>query len=257
MSTAVVQQPAAESAAQPTRTPEVVIYSHSPIFYWWPVWAVGYLFAVLTLLQGVDYAFNDGVVQSVVKIHPSRTLGVVFTFTFLMVIAMTHFTVRGLASVVVIVSAIAITLGLAYFQLWEPLMRALGHLAIFMNLGFYVFFSTAIFIVWAQAVFIFDRSTYYLFRPGQMVKGGLFGAGEETYDTHGMTVDKKRDDLFRHWVLGLGSGDIIVATTGARKTEFVIPNVLFVGSKIAKIQELVALRPDHVPNTVMSAGEPV
>jgi hypothetical protein len=253
MSTAVVQQPAAESAVQTTRTPEVVLYSHSPIFYWWPVWAVGYLFALLTVFQGVEYEFND----AVVLIHPSRTLGVVFTFVFLMVIVMTHFTVRGLASVVTIVTAVAIAFALAYFQLWEPLLRSLDRLAIFMNLGFYVFFSTAIFIVWALAVFIFDRSTYYLFRPGQLVKGGLFGAGEEAFDTHGMSVDKKRDDLFRHWVLGLGSGDIYIATSGAKKAQFVIPNVLFVGHKIEKIQELVALRPDQMPNTVMSAGEPV
>jgi hypothetical protein len=253
MSTAVVQQPAAESAVQTTRTPEVVLYSHSPIFYWWPVWAIGYLFAVLTMIQGVEYEFND----AVVLIHPSRTLGVVFTFVFFMVIVMTHFTVRGLASVVTVVSAVAIAFALAYFKLWEPLLQALDRLAIFMNLGFYVFFSTAIFVVWALAVFVFDRSTYYLVRPGQLVKGGLFGAGEETFDTHGMSVDKKRDDLFRHWVLGLGSGDIHIATSGAKKAQFVIPNVLFVGNKIAKIQELVALKPDQAPNTVMSAGEPV
>src|SRR5262249_5141254 len=28
------------------------LYSHSPIFYWWPVWLVGYLMALLTYLDG-------------------------------------------------------------------------------------------------------------------------------------------------------------------------------------------------------------
>jgi hypothetical protein len=252
MSTAVVPQHVHEPVAQATRPRDVILYSHSQIFYWWPVWAVGFLFAALTYFQGVDHQFQD----TVVKIHPSRTLGVVFTFTFIMVIVMTHFSVRGLASVVTIVSAIAVSFALAYFQLWEPLLNAFGSLAIFMNLGFYVFFSTAIFAVWAMAVFFFDRSTYYIVRPGQLIHATMFGSGEETYDTHGMSVEKKRDDLFRHWVLGLGSGDMHVATTGARKADFVVHNVLFVGAKLKRIETLVAMRPDDTPDKVFTAGEP-
>src|SRR6516165_5773916 len=38
-----------------TQTPspkEIVIISHSPIFYWWPVWFVGFLMAILTYFDG-------------------------------------------------------------------------------------------------------------------------------------------------------------------------------------------------------------
>src|SRR5689334_9582035 len=31
---------------------EVVVISHSPIFYWWPVWFVGFLMAAWTYLDG-------------------------------------------------------------------------------------------------------------------------------------------------------------------------------------------------------------
>jgi hypothetical protein len=31
---------------------DIKLYSHSPIFYWWPVWLVGYLMAFLTALDG-------------------------------------------------------------------------------------------------------------------------------------------------------------------------------------------------------------
>src|SRR5262245_23612826 len=31
---------------------EVRLYSHSAILYWWPVWAVGFLMALLTYLEG-------------------------------------------------------------------------------------------------------------------------------------------------------------------------------------------------------------
>jgi hypothetical protein len=252
MSTAVSTQPTNASTSPALAAREVRIYSHSPIFYWWPVWATGFLMAFLTLTQGVSTPFAD----TEVLIHPSRNLGVVFTFVFLLVIFMTHFAVRGIASLTVIVTAIAVVLFLAYMGWWDEVLRAIGNLAMFMNLGFYVFFSTALFIVWALAVFVFVRFDYYIFRPGQLVHVNVFGGGEESFDTRGMSVIKMRDDLFRHWVLGLGSGDLHVATTGARKAEFVVHNVLFVGMKLEQVQQLVAMKPDDSPNQTFTAGQP-
>src|SRR5262249_41621028 len=150
----------------------------------------------------------------------SHNLGVIFTFVLLLVILITHSTVRGAASLTVIVTLIAVTLFFAYMNWWDDILRAIGDLAMFMNLGFYLFFSIALFLIWALAVFFFDRFHYYSFRPGQMVTGAVLGGGEQTFDTRGMSVEKKRDDLFRHWVLGLGSGDLHIATTGAKKAEF-------------------------------------
>jgi len=126
-----------------------------------------------------------------------------------------------------------------------------------MNLGFYVFFSTAVFVVWFLAVFVFDRLTYCTFRPGQMQRRTVFGGGVQTYDTQGMSVQKKRDDLFRHWVLGMGSGDLQIATTGAHAQEFVLHNVLFIGRKIQTIEELVAMKPDETTEQVaVRIGDP-
>src|ERR1700726_398958 len=51
------------SATQPStptveqRPLEVVVISHSPLFYWWPVWAVGFLMAALTYWYGYPIAF--------------------------------------------------------------------------------------------------------------------------------------------------------------------------------------------------------
>lgn len=258
MSTAVVQQPAAESVIRATRPRELRLYSHSKMFYWWPVWAVGFVFALLTWINHNTFEMKVGdEVVGHMWVHPDKTVGVVYTFTFFLVILMTHFSVRGMASVVTIVTGIAIAFAFAYFDLWEPILRNLGILTIYMNIGFYLFFSTALFIVWFVSVFIFDRSTYYLIRPGQMVQVTMFGSGEQTFDTHGMSVEKKRDDLFRHWVLGLGSGDLHIVTTGAKAGDFIIPNVLFIGSKLELIQELVATQPNAMPNTVLTAGDPV
>jgi hypothetical protein len=156
----------------------------------------------------------------------------------------------------VIVTALAVTFLFAWMHWWEPVLRAVGNLVIFMNLGFYLFFSTALFGVWAVSVLVVDRLEHYKVRPGQLVHVSVFGAGEQTYDTHGMSVSKLRDDMFRHWVLGLGSGDLHIATTGAKKAEFIVPNVLFVGAKLERIQELVSMKPDENLHNAVTVGGP-
>lgn len=40
------------AADHDVRAEEIRLYSHSNIFYWWPVWAVGYYLALLTYLGG-------------------------------------------------------------------------------------------------------------------------------------------------------------------------------------------------------------
>lgn len=230
---------------------EVVVYSHTSLIYWWPVWVIGYLLAILTYAQGSYYQFGD----AEVLIHPSKNLGVIYTMVFFLVILMTNVSLRGYASATIIALVLALTFAFAYFGIWNDIFRAFDSLAIFMNFGFYVFFSTAVFIVWALNVYVFDRLDYWKFRPGQLVHVRVFGGGEETFDTHGMSVNKLRDDVFRHWVLGLGSGDMQIATTGARKQEFVVHNVMFIESKLHDIQRLVAMKPDQVRGVTI-LGDP-
>jgi len=57
-------------------------------------------------------------------------------------------------------------------------------------------------------------------------------------------LEKQRSDLFRHWILGLGSGDLIVKTTGAQAHHFEMPNVLFVSSKMQRIEDMIRKIPD-------------
>jgi hypothetical protein len=242
---------AAQTAARVVRPQQVTIYGHSQVIYWWPVWVVGYLFAFLTWWQGKSVPFGD----VDVIVHPSKNLGVIFTFVFLLVILMTHITVRGVASVTVVITLMALTLFFAYMDWWEAILRAMGRLAIYMNLGFYVFFSSAVFLVWALALFAVDRLEYWVIHPGQMVHHSVFGSAEESFDTRGMTVSKLRSDLFRHWILGLGAGDMHIIASGAQKGDFVIPNVLFIGNKVDRIQELVAMKPIE-GETIVAAGQP-
>jgi hypothetical protein len=252
MSTVVTPQPVSDVAPAAVTPRELRIYSHSYLYYWWPVWAVGFVCALLTYLQHDYYTFGERTVM----IHPSHNLGVLYTFTILLVILLTNAAVRGLASVAVIITAIAVVLFLAYMEWWDALLRALGSLAIYMNLGFFVFFSSAVFLMWAAAVFFFDRLEYWSFTPGQLIHHSWLGEGEQTFDTRGMSVTKERSDMFRHWILGLGSGDMHIAATGATKGDFTIKNVLFVGSKLREIERLVSLKPTDT-EPVFKAGEPV
>jgi len=256
MSTLVTPQSVADLAPAAVTPHEVRIYSHSYLFYWWPVWAVGYLCALLTYINGHTVPFEVGGQTVDVMMHPSRNLGVVFTFTLLLVILLTNVAVRGLASVAVILTMIAGVLFLAYMDWWDVILHALGRLALFMNLGFYVFFSSAVFLVWVSSVFLFDRLDYYAFQPGQMVHHSWLGGGEQTFDTRGMSITKQRSDMFRHWILGLGSGDLHIAATGARNAEFTLTNVLFVGTKLEEIEKLVSLKPSDAERNVFTAGQP-
>ncbi len=225
--------------------PAMTIVSHSSLFYWWPVWAVGYLCALFTYFNG--QAIQLG--KNSVNMHTSNNLGVFFFLTLFVVILISNVIVRGLASAVVILSVITATVILAYFDLWDSILGWLGELTIYLNQGAYFWFSTLMFVVWAFTTFVFDRMSLWHIRPGQITHAVVLGASARSYDTENMSFEKRRDDVFRHWLLGLGSGDLIVNAFNAGKPEEIhIPNVLFIGMKIRAIQQLIAMKAtDAVP----------
>jgi hypothetical protein len=226
----VIERPA-------TAQPELTIYGHSNFIYWWPVWAVGYVMALLTYFSG-NYVSIDG---GQYLIHPSKNLGVIYTFVFFVSILMTNITLRGIYSAVAILVALVLVLLAAYYDWWGTLLDWLGRLNIYMNMGFYVFFSTLIFIVWALNLFVFDRMVYWKLTPGQLTHDFVIGGAAKSYDTRGMVFEKVRQDLFRHWILGLGSADLKISTMGAHRETMTIPNVLFADAKVRKIQELITM----------------
>src|SRR5262249_858317 len=130
-------------------------------------------------------------------IHPSPLLGVVYTLVFFLVIMMTNVHLRGIYSVVLVLAALVLVLLVAYFDWWRWLVEWSRQLHIYVNMGFYVFTSTLIFIVWALNFFIFDRMTYWKLTPGQLTQEHVIGGAAKSYDTRGMVFEKVRQDLFR------------------------------------------------------------
>ena len=165
-------------------------------------------------------------------------LGAVFIIVLLIVIVITTMTLRGLWSVIIIVTIILGSIILALSDMWDRIFQALGNLHIHINLAGYLVMSIGLLFMWLVAFFFFDRQTYMIFTSGQLKVCLEIGGGETAYDTTGMTIQKYRDDLFRHWILGLGSGDLTVRTSGAQAHEFQMHNVLNVSTRLRQIEEM-------------------
>ena len=219
------------------------IYTHSSFLYWWPVWVVGYVMTFLTYWHGKPQQI-EAIGQTREWIHPSSNLGVVFFLVLFLVILITNFSMRGLASGIVIMGGGLLTVVLAYIGWWDEVFAWFGNLTIHLSMGAYFWFSTLMFSTWAITVFVLDRLTCWEVTPGQLTHKSLFGAGSKSYSAQGMALEKHRDDVFRHWLLGLGSGDLRIQTSGATREEIDVSNVLFIGSKVAAMQRLIAEVPE-------------
>jgi len=274
----------ASPTADTPKTPnEVRIISHSTLFYWWPVWFFGYIFALWTLIEDsrmivvprgttiksekagderqylLEYSktasedsrtfqeFEEDAETSTLrpKLRITRQPGMapLYFLILMIVIFITNIPLRGLWSVVVIILLVMVALIFTLLGWWDDIFRSLGNLHVYINLGGYVFMSTMLFIIWFAAVNFFDKRTYVIFTRGQVRVCEEIGGREKTYDTIGMTIEKHRDDLFRHWVLGGGSGDLTIRTSGTDSHQISMPNVLWIGWRLPAIENLMRMVP--------------
>jgi hypothetical protein len=174
-----------------------------------------------------------------IRISRSHTLGVIFFTVLLVVVFITNVPLRGMWSILVIVLVALISLILHLAGLWNEIIEHVSLFDVRINLGGYMFVSTALFILWFVVVVFFDRRIYIVFTPRSFRVCTEIGQGEKVFDTVGMKLERRQADLFRHYVLGLGSGDLVVKTFGASHEQFDLDNVLWISSKIHKIEELL------------------
>jgi hypothetical protein len=274
MSTTPPQEHQRHTTVKTTSTDnqEVKLVQHSQLFYWWPVWAIGFVLGIITLLgnhraalvpadttiekkaSGEGYTIDvkhatstlDKAVEAKhfhIHMVDSQFFGVLFCLTLLVVIVITNVPLRGMWSIVVIVSGLLLLLCIWSFGWLEELVGWFILLDIHINAAGYLFISLVLFIMWAVSVFLFDQQIYATFTSGQLRVRETIGSGETAYDTSGMVIQRQNDDLFRHKILGLGSGDLIVRTSGAHSHEFRLNNVLFVNRKLHLIEEMQRDRP--------------
>jgi hypothetical protein len=262
---------------------EIIVVSHSHLFYWWPVWLFAFIMAIWTAVdnkrmaivppgtkpvpdQRVAVSDKDGdlekrdvlvlpkdaklltrtradgteqVLQPNIMMASSKDLGILFVVVLLLVIFITNVPLRGLWSVFIIISIILLSIIFAQAGIWDRLLNQVGLLAIHINLGGYLFIAIALFVIWIVNFLFFDRQIYMIFTPGQVRVHLEIGAGETVYGTEGMVFQKQRSDLFRHWILGFGSGDLIVRPGGGSQ-HIDLPNVLAVGRRVRQIEKKLA-----------------
>ncbi|HEV3163671.1 MAG TPA: hypothetical protein VGZ22_06495 [Isosphaeraceae bacterium] len=270
----------ASETPNPSATPlhEVVLISHSSIFFWWPVWFVGFLLAGLTYLDNnlmavvpvgtvaesqrtveghdgprdvlvippgrqfpVDRATGE-IAQPHHRMAASTGLGMIFAATLCLVILITNVHLRGLWSVVVVMGIALSAVLFAALGLWDPILSVLGVIDIHINALGYLSLALFVFTIWLLTYLIYDRRNRMIFSRGQLRLREAIGAGERVFDTLGMAVEKHRDDVFRHWLLGFGSGDLTVKASGTNSQQFEVPNVLNVNRKLELIQRMLQER---------------
>ncbi len=226
--------------AEPAQSSQVIVYGHSWLFYWWPVWVVGYIMALLTWLHPVQVQIGGTQV-----LFSSRTsLGVIYALVVLLTILITNTYMRGLVSLVVVLCVGFLALLFAYFDWWPDILSWFGHRAVYMDMGFYIFLSSGLLLIWLLVVGIFDHLSFWRIRPGQVTREYVLGAVESSYDTDNMVFTKQQADVFRNWILGFGSGDLRIQTMGGRGVVAKVSNVLFLNARMAEIQHLIATKPD-------------
>jgi hypothetical protein len=256
--------------------PSIKVVSHTGLFYWWPVWLVGFVLAFLTYLDGGRLAVVPGgtkvtgvgekvyvltvpdgpgasLVQAKeatargqdafpVRVSGDRNYGMVYVVVALLVVFGSNAPLRGLWSLVALLSLVVVAMLLAYFDLWGGILDYLWGMHIQISLAGYLVPSVALLALWLGTVFGLDQLRYIHFTAGQFTVHKEVGDAREVYDTAQVTVQKRRSDLIRHWLLGLGSGDLVLSLPNQGK-EIVLPNVLFVGWKVQRIADLMKTRP--------------
>ena len=270
----VTPPPSEEEIAR--RNVKIRVYGHSTMFYWWPVWLAGFVAAALTYVDGHVMAVvpqgtqmeadrvlpgdarprdvlvappgeavpplpgaRNGERSPGLRVAANNNLGVVFVGVLLFVIVVSSYIFRGLVSVFVVSLLVVVGLTIALFGWWDAILDWLGGLDIRMNAEGYLAISIPLFLIWAFTTFVYDHYTYLIVNRGQVRIRESIGDGEIAVDSGGLLLDKKRNDIFRHWLLGLGAGDLHIKTAGPSNINFELPNVLFIGTKLSRIQDLL------------------
>jgi len=264
--------------AAPEQPLTIKVVSHSGLLYCWPVWLVGFIFAGLTYFEGSRAAVVPGgtAVKEVesnkvyqltlppgrpsppleraaanteagreafpVQMSNSKNYGAMYAVVILLVLFGSNVPFRGLASIIAILAILLVACLFAYLDWWEAIFDYLGGLHIAVTLAGYLLPSVVLLVLWLATFFLYDPLCYMTFTPGQFVLHKEIGDQRQVFDTTEVEVEKRRTDLFRHWVLGFGSGDLVIKVP-SQALEIEMPNVLFVASRVAEVSNLMKTKP--------------
>lgn len=210
---------------------EIKVYTHSPILYWWPIWALGLLFGFVSL-----FVSGEGTEAA------ARVQGQTFVFVLVFVIFSTTVKLRGANSVILGLILLIGGILLATANLSGPIAAFIGGLDIRMSPAFYWFVGISVFVMWAVMIFGFDKVKFYEIAPGQVRERVFWGSGDRAESGANARCRYLKDDFLRHRILGVVvTGDIEI--TLADGEVWYLHNVLFAKEKANRINELIVTRP--------------
>jgi len=212
-------------------TDQIVVYGHSSLLYWWPVWLISFI------LAGVTYAENDR--SGGVTVSNANPPGIIFVITLLSVALSSTVLLRGMMSVIAVVSVIAVSTAFALFGWWGEIFAFFGGLEIRINAAGYLCIGVPLFLAWIAVVGWYDRLHYITFGRGQIRYVQEVGDSEIVIPADGAIVEKKRSDWFRHFLLGVGSGDLVIGIGGHNSPTIELKNVLRIQQKLIVIDKLL------------------
>jgi hypothetical protein len=219
----------------------VRISGHSDLLYWWVVWGYAAICASLTFFQGDLIRIG----LKTVHVHPNPLVGISFVGLLMFVTVFTHARARGVFAIVFLLAVVVIFGGVEATIGWGKIFNQFPHLAVHMNMAFYVCICAVLLPVWLFVVFVAGRFDYIDVRPHQIViRDFNVVAGVNPL---GAVIAHKAGDPFMHWLFGLkwlgfGTGDIEISYTGANNARetHIIRNVWRAASKATRASAVIA-----------------
>lgn len=252
----------------------LVVYGHSNLLYWWPVWLVSFILAAVTYVEGnqmavvpdgsavanersvegfagkrdvivapegrsIPLAPHDDASQGRMTVSGNNSLGVVFVATLFFVAITSTILLRGLVSIIAVALLLVVAVSFALLDWWTLILAFVGGLDIRMNAAGYLAVGIPLFLAWVVVVMFYDRAHYIEFDQGQIRYVREVGDSEIVIQSEGAIVEKKRNDLFRHWLLGFGTGDLLIRTGGGHGQTIELENVLNIGRKLTIVNQMI------------------
>jgi hypothetical protein len=214
------------------------LISHSQILYFWPVWLSAFIFGGISLQSNTHVTLQIKTGEILVCIAPYPWMGLVFLGILVFNILFTSVNIRGLWASLVILVLTSVALLLHIFELWTVIQDFLLKLRMFISAEFYLGVGIVLFSFWFLVVFVYDRRRYIELHSTHLAIVQEVGEGEKNFDVRGIVFDKKRNNFFQHIVLGFGSGDIVITTSGGQRELIYFPNVLYISSKLKAIRQV-------------------
>ncbi len=218
----------------------ITFYSHSEFFYYWPLWLVSFVFGDITLFFGSHVAV-EGLSTSLLVMQETG-YGLVYIMVLAFSLFATGVNLRGVWALLTLVCLIFGVFLMSYYGVWDTVSSWVIQQPVYLNHGFYLAIGVMLFLPWCLVVFLFDTRKYVKIESNTVTIVHEIGEGARAYDTIGVMMEKKLDNFFKHYLLGFGSGDLVIRTSGGSNEVIHLPNVLGVDKVLNELENLRSMR---------------